>query len=154
MIALTLTMSIVYHVTTVDYLDSTIVERPAFLASCYKWRSVLNLTVPMPQFLQSTKHDLKSSRQTVPLPKLFSIDRTLKKRIKYDGAAAMGVPYRPCGNATRSVAFCAFGVCDPLPTAVGIPPIHAQKRRANGARWVWDWVTLGSRLRHAWVTLG
>ena len=63
-------------------------ERPAFLQVAINGRSVL----------QATNHDLKSPRKTVPLPKLFSIDRTPKKRIKYDGAAAMGVLYRPCGN--------------------------------------------------------
>jgi len=49
---------------------------------------------------------------------------------------------------------CLCAICDPLPIAVGIPPIHAQKRRANGARWVWDWVTLGPPLGHPWATLG
>jgi hypothetical protein len=49
----------------------------------------------------------------------------------------------------------ALGTCDPLP--IGIPPIHAQKRRANGARWdwVWDCVALawpkgGPRATQAW----
>jgi hypothetical protein len=49
---------------------------------------------------------------------------------------------------------CLCAICDPLPIAVGIPPIHAQKRRANGARWVWDWATPGPRLGHPWATLG
>jgi hypothetical protein len=44
--------------------------------------------------------------------------------------------------------------CDPLPA--GIPPIHAQKRRANGARLGLGhaWVALGWPLGGPWVALG